>query len=116
MAYSTELLCFSYSCSSQSEEFRNNLKYSNKILLSPTVLNELNKNDDIEFPLFFKITNKETEYGKVCGVQEFTAPPGVCNVPYYIMEELGIQEGTNVHISLVNPNKGTYIKLRPPFN
>ena len=70
----TTLMCFSYACSSQSEELIQRVKYSNKILLPPSVLHQLQDNTNT---MFFKITNIENSFGQVCGVQEFTAPPGV---------------------------------------
>ena len=54
-----ELICFSYTCSSQSEELIKRVKYSNKILLPPTILYKLNSNNDtFDHTLFFKIINK----------------------------------------------------------
>ena len=116
MSYKTELPCFSFTCSAQSEEIRKHCRYSNKILLPPTILNELSENEAFEDAnqiLFFKVINKALEFGHVCGVHEFTASPGICHVPYHIMEDLGIQEGQNIEIEKVAPPQGTYIKLRP---
>ena len=63
--------------------------------------------------MFFKITNINNTFGQVCGVQEFTSPPGVVLVPYHIMEGLGLSEGDNVNIELSTPPDGSYIKLQP---
>ena len=49
---------------------------------------------------------------QVCGMQEFSAPPGVAHVPYHVMESLGIKEGTNVEFELATPVDGTYVKFR----
>ena len=68
------------------------------------------ENGDI---MFFKVTNKELNFGQVCGVHEFSAPPAICHVPYHVMDNLAITEGTTVEIEKVSPVKGTYIKLRP---
>ena len=94
-AFTTTLLCFSYTCSSQSEELTSRVKYSNKILLPPSVLYNINNhhsssqtenNDAFNDVMFFKIKNLENEITEVCGVQEFSAPPGVVHIPYHIME------------------------------
>lgn len=106
----TTLTCFSYACSSQSPELIQRVKYSNKILLPPSILYKL---QDETTTLFFKITNKENSFGQVCGVQEFTAPPGVVHIPYHIMEGIGLKEGSQVDIQLTTPPNGSYIKLRP---
>jgi ubiquitin fusion degradation protein 1 len=109
-----QLLCFSYACSSQTDELKKRVKYSNKILLPPSILYELNdKNNNFDQILFFKIINKVNKLEEVCGVHEFTSPPGVVHLPYHIMEQLGIQEGDTIDIELTIPQNGTYIKLRP---
>ncbi len=115
VTHKTTLSCFSFTCSSQSEEVINQCRHSNRILLPPNVLQELmagdlfNENDI----MFFKVINKQIEFGVVCSVQDFTASPGICHVPYHIMEDLAITEGENVEIEKVFPAKGTYVKLRP---
>ncbi len=107
------LTCFSFTCSASPEETQQLLKYSNKILLPPSMLHKINEKDDVEFPLFFKVINPICDFGRVCAVHEFTAAEGLIIMPYYIMEELGIQEGSNVNIDYVNPPKGSYLKIRP---
>jgi|TARA_B110000483_G_scaffold218401_1_gene271726 ubiquitin fusion degradation protein 1 len=71
---------------------------------------ELFKDGEI---MFFKAINVKIEFGQVCGVHEFTASPGICHLPYHIMEDLALTEGENITIEKVNPPKGTYVKLRP---
>jgi len=107
------LTCFSYACSAVSQETREQLKYSNKILLPASILHKMDEQDDVEYPLFFKVTNPICEFGRVCAVHEFTATEGLVNVPYYILEDLGLQEGSPVTIEYINPPKGSYIKLKP---
>ena len=109
-----ELLCFSYACSSQNPEMVGKLQHSNKILLPESLLFELTKDnhESLESKLYFKISHKETEYGEVCGVHEFSAPPGVVHLPYHIMNSCCIGEGINVKIELVAPPKGDFVKLR----
>lgn len=114
MAFSTELLCFSYACSSQNPDMVEKLKHSNKILLPESMLFELTKDshDSLENKLYFKVSHKETGYGEVCGVHEFSSPPGVVHLPYHIMTSCSIDEGSNVKIELVAPPKGDFVKLR----
>ena len=107
------LTCFSYACSAVPQKTQEQLKYSNKILLPASILHKIEERDDIEYPLFFKITNPICEFGRVCAVHEFTATEGLVNVPYYILEDLGLQEGSPVTIEYINPPKGSYIKLKP---
>ena len=58
MAFSTELLCFSYACSSQNPDMVEKLKHSNKILLPESMLFELTKDshDSLENKLYFKVS------------------------------------------------------------
>ena len=109
--FQTDLMCFSYLCSSNSDATQR-LKYTNKILLPESVIYELKDNEDVTFPMFFKVTNKETKFGCVCGVEEFTAPPGVCHIPYQIMSEISVTEGETVNIELIDVPKGDFVKLR----
>ncbi len=114
MSFKTNLLCFSFTCSTQPEELTKRLKSSNKILLPPSVLYELNQQQDLsDNIMFFKVSNKEMQFGIVCGVHEFSAPPGICHVPFHIMNNIGIREGQQVEIEKICPVQGTYMKLRP---
>ena len=114
MEYSTDISCFSYACSSCSEEQVSKLKNTNKLLLPQSVLYSLQEeNEEFDSPLFFKLKNKLNEFYQVCGVYEFSAPPGVIHAPFYIMNTLGIKEGDTVNIELVLPPDGSFIKIRP---
>ena len=114
MKYSTDISCFSYACSSCGEELANKLKHTNKLLLPQSVLYSLQEDgEEFESPLFFKLKNKSNEFYQVCGVHEFSAPPGVIHAPYYVMNTLGISEGETINIELVNPPEGNFIKIRP---
>ena len=115
MAFKQDLPCFSFTCSAQSDELTKRLKYSNKILLPPSILYKLNEQQNLndDSIMFFKVSNKEMQFGIVCGVQEFSAPPGICHVPYHIMNNIGIEEGSSVEIEKVCPVQGQYMKLRP---
>lgn len=113
MSYSTDLLCFSYSCSTQNDDVIKELSASSMVLLPESILFQIEGDEDISFPLFFNIKNKESSYGYVCGVKSFTSPPGVCHVPFYIMQQIGINEGDTINIELVDLPEGDYIKIRP---
>ena len=56
-SFVTELSCFSFLCSNDSDVTQR-LKYTNKILLPESVLYSLHQNEEnneLEFPLFFKV-------------------------------------------------------------
>lgn len=90
------------------------LRCSNKILLPESMLFEITKDnhDSLAQKLYFKVSNKETQYGEVCGVHEFSAPPGVVNLPYHIMESCSLEEGSTVQVDLLSPPKGNFMKIR----
>ena len=114
MEFTTDLLSFSYACSSCDEELINKLKNTNKLLLPQSVLYSLQEeNEEFDSPLFFKLKNKSNDFYQVCGVHEFSAPPGVIHAPFYIMNTLGIKEGETVNIELISPPEGSFIKIRP---
>jgi len=115
MSFKKNLSCFSFTCSAQPEELTKRLRSSNKILLPPSILYALNQEQDPDDNsiMFFKVSNKEIEFGIVCGVQEFSAPPGICHIPYHIMNNIAVTEGGQVEIEKVSPAQGTYMKLRP---
>ena len=68
------------------------------------MIRDLFKENDV---LFFKVVNKKIEFGEVCSVHEFSAPPGICHIPYHIMETLGLTEGEDIEIEKsFRPQKG----------
>lgn len=103
--YSEKLLCFS--------AFSNDISNSNKIILPVRILKSLESSRLMGNILFFKVENLKNEYGYICGVHDFTAVDGTCNVPYHIMNQIGVGEGDPIRISLYNPPSAEYIKLRP---
>jgi ubiquitin fusion degradation protein 1 len=48
-----------------------------------------------------------------CGVLEFTAEEGCCYIPYWMMQNLLIEEGTLITVKNVSLPKATFVKLQP---
>jgi ubiquitin fusion degradation protein 1 len=48
-----------------------------------------------------------------CGVLEFVAEEGCCHIPYFIMQNLCMQEGDMLQVANVSLPKGTFVKLQP---
>ena len=96
------------------EEGKNtkDLAHTNKIILSEDILYEY-KDDKEMFPLTFRIINPDTLLSTVCAVHEFTALPGTCVIPYRIMENLMLEQGSTVNLVYEAIPKGSYIKIRP---
>ena len=62
MSYSTNLTCFSYSCSDLNPDQISNMNYTNKIRLPPSVLKHLMEDigeNSLEFPLFFSVKKNQ---------------------------------------------------------
>lgn len=90
---------------------RSDLENGDKIVLPQSALDTLTRLN-ITFPMLFKLTSRE---GKTthCGVQEFVAEEGHANLPYWLMQNLLVSEGSMITISNVNLPKGTFVKFRP---
>ena len=98
------------------------LEHSNMIILSEDILYKFtqeeknNTTDDQEeesmFPLTFRITNPETKISTIAQVLDFTALPGTCIIPYHIMQNLMLQEGSHITIKYEKILDGDYIKLK----
>ena len=88
---------------------RDRLENSNQVLLPPEIL----QNEDIEFPVFFTLENKEVSVN--VGVLEFTEIPGVVYIPWHILTLLKLQEGDKVDIKMINESlpSATEITLMP---
>ena len=48
-----------------------------------------------------------------CGVLEFTAPEGNCYVPFWMMQNLMLEEGGVLSVKNVSLPKATYVKFKP---
>lgn len=96
----------------ENAEKQQELEYTNKIILSEDILYEYKDNKEM-FPLTFRIVNPETLLSTICSVQEFTALPGTCIIPYRIMDNLMLEQGSKVTLVYESIPKGSYIKIKP---
>ncbi|CAA3024127.1 ubiquitin fusion degradation 1 homolog isoform X1 [Olea europaea subsp. europaea] len=67
----------------------------------------------IDYPMLFELQNAAAERVSHCGVLEFIAEEGMIYMPYWMMENLLLQEGDFVRVKNVTLPKGTYVKLQP---
>lgn len=82
-----------------------------KILLPPSALHTL-AHMNVEWPMLFRISNDSLNRSTHCGVLEFTSEEGRCYVPYWMMENLCLGEGSLVTVTNVSLPKATYAKFR----
>lgn len=67
----------------------------------------------IEYPMLFELHNDATQRISHCGVLEFVAEEGMIIMPYWMMQNMLLQEGDTVHVKNATLPKGTYVKLQP---
>ncbi|KAG2648993.1 hypothetical protein PVAP13_1NG079100 [Panicum virgatum] len=87
------------------------LETGDKIIMPPSALDRL-ASLHIEYPMLFEVHNAAAERTSHCGVLEFIAE-GMIYMPYWMMQNLLLQEGDMVFIKNANLPKGTYVKLQP---
>ena len=107
MIFTPQVYPLSFSANLQ----RNELEYSNQVILPPEILaHQKNYEGDV---LFFELRNMEKKMN--VGVYEFTDIPDVCYIPYYFMRSLGIKEGDRIQVELLSfhPPPATSIVLKP---
>ncbi|WVZ19170.1 hypothetical protein V8G54_006492 [Vigna mungo] len=67
----------------------------------------------IDYPMLFELRNDAAERVSHCGVLEFIAEEGMIYMPYWMMENMLLQEGDIVKVKNVTLPKATYVKLQP---
>ena len=65
------------------------------------------------YPMTFMISNPNMSVKTYCGVLEFSAEEGMCHIPIWMMDNLLLQEGSDVLLRNMNLNKGTFVRIRP---
>jgi len=101
-----------YPCYSGAYCDKNFIDDGGKIILPPSALNQIS-HMNVVWPLMLKITNPVTGAHTHCGVLEFSAQEGKMFVPFWIMENLGIQPGSSAKCETASLRKGKFVKLRP---
>ncbi|CAK0756728.1 hypothetical protein CVIRNUC_002480 [Coccomyxa viridis] len=101
-----------YRCFPVSFIDKNEAETGNKIFLPSSALDRL-ASLHIEYPMLFKVESRSTGRSTHCGVLEFSADEGMAYMPYWMMQNLLIEEGSLVTITSATLPKGTYVKLQP---
>ncbi|BAM40254.1 ubiquitin fusion degradation protein [Theileria orientalis strain Shintoku] len=68
---------------------------------------------NISWPMMFEIRNPKNFRSTNGGVLEFISEEGTCNIPYWIMQNLELNEGDVVTITNVSLPKAKWVKLKP---
>lgn len=88
------------------------LEVGDKIIMPPSALDRL-ASLHIDYPMLFELHNASTDRVSHCGVLEFIAEEGMIYMPYWMMQNMLLQEGDTVRVKNVTLPKGTYVKLQP---
>ncbi|DBA92551.1 hypothetical protein WJX77_011470 [Trebouxia sp. C0004] len=91
---------------------KNDAEHADKVFLPPSALDRL-ASLHIEYPMLFKVENRKTGRSTHCGVLEFIADEGHVYLPYWMMQNLAMEEGEIVNLRSASLPKGTYVKLQP---
>ena len=109
----TETINFSLKCFPliYCENENQYLECSNKIILPSSVLREISKYNEIEYPLHFKINDSEILFTP----SEFKEFNENVFIPQHFIDNLGIEIGSQINLTLLNfkVNKGQSIKIKP---
>ena len=90
------------------------LELTGKVLLPPSALNTIYSNENaLPSIVLFCISNFKTGMKVYAGVDSFTAQEGQIIMPYWMMEAIQINEGTNVRVNTTNVRKGTSATFQP---
>ncbi|CAI9299423.1 unnamed protein product [Lactuca saligna] len=101
-----------YRCYPASFIDKAHIENGDKIIMPPSALDRL-ASLHIDYPMLFELHNVATERVSHCGVLEFIAEEGLIYMPYWMMENLLLQEGDLVRVKNTTLPKGTYVKLQP---
>lgn len=100
-----------YHCFSVAVSGRAHLEDGDKILLPPSALDTLARMN-VAYPMLFELTNGAIGKRTHCGVLEFTAEEGRCYVPFWMMQNLFMEEGALLSVKNVTLPKATYVKFQ----
>ncbi|KAM3568732.1 hypothetical protein VYU27_009150 [Nannochloropsis oceanica] len=101
-----------YNCYSFAFQDKTHLEGSDKIFLPPSALDTLARLH-IDYPMLFQLTCRVSGKKTHCGVLEFSAAEGSCYLPYWMMQNLMLEEGGFLQVKNVSLPKCTFVKLRP---
>jgi len=101
-----------YHCYSMAYADKAHLEGGDKILLPPSAFDSLARLN-VDYPMLFKLESHDKGTMTHSGVLEFTAEEGACFIPFWMMQNLLIEEGSLLTITNVSLPKATFVKLQP---
>lgn len=104
-----------YKCYSVSMLFGNDradVERGGKIIMPPSALDTLTRLS-VVYPMLFRLTNKEIKKVTHCGVLEFVADEGKVYLPYWMMRNLLLNEGSMIQVENATLPVATFSKFQP---
>lgn len=104
----------SYRCFSVSmlPDERQNLENGGKIIMPPSALQTLSRLN-VSYPMLFRLSNQYNRRSTHCGVLEFIAEEGKVYLPYWMMRNLLLDEGSLIQVTNVTLPVATFAKFQP---
>ncbi|KAI9123811.1 hypothetical protein K1719_005111 [Acacia pycnantha] len=102
----------SYRCYSAAFIDKPQIESGDKIIMPPSALHRL-ASLHMNYPLLFELRNDAADRVSHCGVLEFIAEEGMIYMPYWMMQNMLLQEGDIVRVKNAALPEGTYLKLQP---
>jgi ubiquitin fusion degradation protein 1 len=101
-----------YHCYSVAYADKAHLEKGDKILLPPSAFDTLARLQ-VDYPMLFRLTSDTENRTTHCGVLEFTAEEGTCYIPFWMMQNLLLEEGSVITVTNVSLPKASFVKLQP---
>mmetsp|Transcript_25577 Transcript_25577/g.46251 ORF Transcript_25577/g.46251 Transcript_25577/m.46251 type:complete len:442 (-) Transcript_25577:1443-2768(-) len=100
-----------YHCYSAAMADKAHLEQGDKILLPPSAFDILARLQ-VDYPMLFQLQSPDKGTLTHCGVLEFTAEEGSCVVPFWMMQNLLIEEGAVLTVSNISLPKANFVKFQ----
>lgn len=100
-----------YHCYSAAVADKAHLEQGDKILLPPSAFDILARLK-VDYPMLFQLQSSDKGTKTHCGVLEFTAEEGSCVVPFWMMQNLLVEEGAVLTVSNVSLPKASFVKFQ----
>lgn len=100
-----------YHCYSAAMADKAHLEQGDKILLPPSAFDILARLQ-VDYPMLFQLQSPDKGTLTHSGVLEFTAEEGSCVIPFWMMQNLLIEEGAVVTVSNVSLPKASFVKFQ----
>ncbi|MES1907438.1 MAG: hypothetical protein MHM6MM_000553 [Cercozoa sp. M6MM] len=109
-AFSRAFRVLSMAFSENTEHHR--LENGDKVVLPQSAMHTLSRLN-VQYPIVFRAETADGTRHIYCGVMEFTAPEGTVYMPYWMMQNLRIDNSDLVQLQNASLSKGTFVQFQP---